>query len=202
MLQSPLRDVTAVGSPAISQQDADATTRVLRGVIEHGTGTAAWLADRPAAGKTGTAAHATDAWFCGYVPQLAACVWVGYPDRARPMRNVEGWPEVYGGTIPARIWHDFMTEATAGMPVRALPTAGYEAYADPVPPPVPTPAPSSSPSPTVAPSPSSTPAPSPISFAGAVPVADALALALADGAGLTVGRAPAGRNLPSVARAP
>jgi penicillin-binding protein 1A len=160
-LQSPLRDVTAVGSPAISQQDADATTRVLQGVIEHGTGTAAWLPDRPAAGKTGTAAQATDAWFCGYVPQLAACVWVGYPDRARPMRNVEGWPEVYGGTIPARIWHDFMTEATAGMPGRALPTAGYEAYADPVPPAVPAPEPSTSSSPTVPSSPSSTPAPSP-----------------------------------------
>jgi len=170
-LQGPLGGAQAVGAPAISQQDADATTRVLQGVIEHGTGTAAWLAGRPAAGKTGTASDATDAWFCGYVPQLAACVWVGYRDEARPMRNVEGWPEVYGGTIPARIWHDFMTEATSGMPVRALPTAGYDAYADPIPPPAPAPSlapspsaaapPSPSPSPTAAPSPSPSPSPSP-----------------------------------------
>jgi penicillin-binding protein 1A len=160
-LQGPLRDVAAVGTVAVSQQDADAATRVLQGVIEHGTGTAARLAGRSAAGKTGTAAHATDGWFCGYVPQLAACVWVGYPDGARPMRNVQGWPEVYGGTIPARIWHDFMTAATDGMPVRALPTAGYEAYADPIPPPVPAPEPSPVPSPTAGPSPSATPAPSP-----------------------------------------
>ena len=168
-LQGPLGNATAVGAPAVSQQDADATTRVLEGVIEHGTGTAAWIAGRPAAGKTGTASNATDAWFCGYVPQLAACVWVGYRDEARPMRNVEGWPEVYGGTIPARIWHDFMTAATAGMPVRALPTASYDAYADPIPTPAPapsfasspSPAVPSSPSPAVAPSPSPSPRPSP-----------------------------------------
>ena len=121
----------SVGSTAVSAQDADATTRVLQGVIDHGTGTAARLAGRSAAGKTGTAQHATDAWFCGYVPQLATCVWVGYPNGARPMRDVAGFPEVYGGTIPARIWHDFMTEATAGMPVAAFPPASYEIYADP-----------------------------------------------------------------------
>ena len=112
-------------------EDADAATRVLQGVIEHGTGTAAGLADRPAAGKTGTAQHATDAWFCGYVPQLVTCVWVGYPDGARPMRNVEGYSEVYGGTIPARIWHDFMSEATADLPIVGFPAASYAYYADP-----------------------------------------------------------------------
>jgi penicillin-binding protein 1A len=155
---------------AISSQDADAATRVLQGVIEHGTGTAARLADRPAAGKTGTAQHATDAWFCGYVPQLVTCVWVGYSDGGRPMREVEGFPEVYGGTIPARIWHDFMTEATADMPVVAFPPASYAFYADPAPPPAPSPSaappetsasPSAEPSPSPAPSPSEEPSPSP-----------------------------------------
>ncbi len=131
VLQGPLRGLRSVGSAAVSAQDADATTRVLQGVIDHGTGTAARLAGRSAAGKTGTAQDATDAWFCGYVPQLATCVWVGYPQGARPMRDVAGFPEVYGGTIPARIWHDFMTEATAGMPVAGFPPASYEIYADP-----------------------------------------------------------------------
>ena len=102
-------------------------------MVEHGTGTAAWLSGRPVAGKTGTAARATDAWFCGYVPQLATCVWVGYPGAARPMRNVEGYPEVYGGTIPALIWHDFMAAATAEMPVEAFAPGSYELYADPPP---------------------------------------------------------------------
>ncbi len=163
ILQGPLHRRASVGSTAISPQDADATTRVLQGVIDHGTGTAASLAGRPAAGKTGTAQHATDAWFCGYVPQLATCVWVGYPDGSRPMRDVAGFPEVYGGTIPARIWHDFMTEATSDMRVVGFRPASYAIYADPPPPaPSPEPVPSVAPSPTVsAPPPSPTPEPSP-----------------------------------------
>ena len=32
---------------------------------------------RPAAGKTGTTDNHFDAWFVGYIPQLAAAVWVG-----------------------------------------------------------------------------------------------------------------------------
>jgi 1A family penicillin-binding protein len=155
ILQGPLRGLRTVGSAAVSAQDADATTRVLEGVIDHGTGTAARLPGRVAAGKTGTAQDATDAWFCGYVPQLATCVWVGYPQGARPMRDVAGVPEVYGGTIPARIWHDFMTEATAGMPVDGFPRASYEIYADP---PSPPPSPASSP----AAEPSSSPSPAPL----------------------------------------
>jgi penicillin-binding protein 1A len=164
ILQGPLRGLASVGSTAVSAQDADATTRVLEGVIDHGTGTAARLAGRPAAGKTGTAQHATDAWFCGYVPQLATCVWVGYPNGTRPMRNVAGFPEVYGGTIPARIWHDFMTEATVGMPVEGFPPVSYEIYADPPPPPPLTPEPAPSavpPSPSPQPEPESSPSPSP-----------------------------------------
>ena len=166
VLQGPLGGVDSVGSMAISTQDADATTRVLQGVIAHGTGTAAGLADRPAAGKTGTAQHATDAWFCGYVPQLVTCVWVGYPDGARPMRNVEGYSEVYGGTIPARIWHDFMSEATADLPIVGFPAASYAYYADPPPPPAPSPSaipvePTPTATPTPTPEPSSEPTPSP-----------------------------------------
>ena len=165
ILQGPLRGLASVGSEVLSPQDADATTRVLRGVVDHGTGTAARLGDRPAAGKTGTAQDATDAWFCGYVPQLVTCVWVGYPDGARPMRNVAGVPEVYGGTIPAKIWHDFMTEATEGMPVMGFPAASYVVYADP-PPPDPSPvavpaAPSAAPSPSPSAEPSSSPSTDP-----------------------------------------
>jgi penicillin-binding protein 1A len=166
LLQGPLRGLGSVGSTAVTAQDADTTTRVLEGVIDHGTGTAARLAGRVAAGKTGTAQNATDAWFCGYVPQLATCVWVGYPRGTRPMRDVAGFPEVYGGTIPARIWHDFMTEATAGMPVVGFPTVSYDIYADPPPPPPPSPSPAepspaSEPSPSPSAEPSSSPAPSP-----------------------------------------
>jgi len=160
VLQSSPGGVDDVGVQVVSPDDALAATRVLEGVLEHGTGTAADLPGRPGAGKTGTAERATDAWFCGYVPQLATCVWVGYPRSATPMRNVGGVPEVYGGTIPAAIWRDFMTEATSGMRVEDFPPGSYELYEDPPPSPS-QPPPSPAPEPTAAPAPSPTPRPSP-----------------------------------------
>jgi penicillin-binding protein 1A len=93
----------------------------LQGVVEHGTGTAAAIG-RPVAGKTGTAENFQDAWFCGYVPQLATCVWVGYPKGEIPLDNVEGVYQVAGGTLPAEIWHDFMGPAVANLPVENFPT--------------------------------------------------------------------------------
>lgn len=95
----------------------------LQGVVQHGTGTAAALGSRPVAGKTGTAENFQDAWFCGYVPQLATCVWVGYPKGEIPLLNVEGVGGVAGGTLPAEIWHDFMEPAVANLPVKDFPTA-------------------------------------------------------------------------------
>jgi len=96
-------------------------TYALQQVIKGGTGTAAAIS-RPAAGKTGTANNFQDAWFCGYVPQLATCVWVGYPGGEIPLLNVEGVGEVAGGTLPAEIWHDFMGPAVANLPVVNFPT--------------------------------------------------------------------------------
>jgi penicillin-binding protein 1A len=95
----------------------------LQGVVQHGTGTAAALGSRPVAGKTGTAENFQDAWFCGYVPQLATCVWVGYPKGEIPLTDVEGVYQVAGGTLPAEIWHDFMGPAVANLPVKDFPTS-------------------------------------------------------------------------------
>jgi penicillin-binding protein 1A len=108
---------TRVLSPGVVQD----ATLALGGVVRAGTGTAAYFG-RPAAGKTGTAENFKDAWFCGFVPQLATCVWVGYPGAEIPLLNLDGFPQVFGGSIPARIWHDFMLNALAGKPIRPLPT--------------------------------------------------------------------------------
>jgi penicillin-binding protein 1A len=107
----------APGVQAIPQNTADLVTYALEGVVSHGTGTAAYFG-RPAAGKTGTAENFVDAWFCGYVPQLAACVWVGYPKAEIPLFGVEGWSAVFGGSLPAMIWNRFMSEAVKKLPVR------------------------------------------------------------------------------------
>jgi penicillin-binding protein 1A len=74
------------------------------------------------AGKTGTAENFQDAWFCGYVPQLATCVWIGYPHSETPLYNIEGVGSVAGGTLPAEIWHAFMGPAVENLPVLQFPT--------------------------------------------------------------------------------
>ncbi|HEY7207912.1 MAG TPA: transglycosylase domain-containing protein [Gaiellaceae bacterium] len=90
---------------------AAAVTRVLEQNMLHGTGVGAYFG-RTAAGKTGTTDNYADAWFCGYVPQLEATVWVGYPRAEVPMLNVHGIA-VSGPTFPAQIWRSFM-EASVG----------------------------------------------------------------------------------------
>jgi penicillin-binding protein 1A len=114
-----LGKLKAPGSQTIQQNTADLVTYALEGVVSHGTGTAAYFG-RPAAGKTGTAENFTDAWFCGYVPQLATCVWVGYPKAEIPLYGVEGWSAVFGGSLPAMIWNRFMSEAVKNMPVKSF----------------------------------------------------------------------------------
>jgi penicillin-binding protein 1A len=99
----------------ILPQNADLTTYAMEGVVQYGTGTAAAIG-RPVAGKTGTTNDSRDAWFCGYTPQLVTCVWVGYKTPA-PMHDIGGYSTIYGGTIPAAIWHDFMSVAMDGQPV-------------------------------------------------------------------------------------
>jgi penicillin-binding protein 1A len=87
-----------------------ALNSTLQSVIERGTATSAAL-DRPAAGKTGTTSSERDIWFVGYVPQLAAAVWVGNDDYS---------PIGYGatgGTYVAPIWRNFMQRALQGVPV-------------------------------------------------------------------------------------
>jgi penicillin-binding protein 1A len=100
---------------------ADQVTAVLSQVVQRGTGTAANLG-RPTAGKTGTAQNWTDAWFCGFVPQLATAVWVGYPGDQVSMRPPTTPIRVTGGSYPARIWKAFMSQAIAGTEAEAFAT--------------------------------------------------------------------------------
>jgi penicillin-binding protein 1A len=81
---------------------------ILSQVITSGTGKAAQI-DEFAAGKTGTTENYGDAWFVGFNKDLTVAVWVGYPDRLKPMLTEYHGGPVAGGTFPAEIWHDFMT---------------------------------------------------------------------------------------------
>ena len=98
-------------------------TRILGENMYEGTGTHARTSDnRPQAGKTGTTDNIRDAWFCGFTPDLATCVWIGYPVSEKyPLHGVEGVGTVYGGTLPAAIWHGFMDAALAHTPPHDFP---------------------------------------------------------------------------------
>jgi membrane peptidoglycan carboxypeptidase len=97
---------------------ADNVTDILKGVISQGTGNPNAVLGRPAAGKTGTTEGFHDAWFVGYTPTLSTAVWMGnFDSESKPLTGVKGVGEVYGGTIPAQAWHDFMIQALQGVPV-------------------------------------------------------------------------------------
>lgn len=91
----------------MSEREAYEMTSMLEGVIDHGTGTAAAIG-QPAASKTGTTDDNKDAWFVGYTPTIVTAVWIGDDTGSHSLG------EVYGGTIPARIWHDYMVSAVDG----------------------------------------------------------------------------------------
>jgi len=70
--------------------------------VRWGTGTQAKLADRPVAGKTGTADEGKDIWFIGFTPDMVTAVWGGNDEN----KAIEG-KNVTGGVIMAKIWHDY-----------------------------------------------------------------------------------------------
>jgi penicillin-binding protein 1A len=112
--------------PVLTRNEDSLLTSILEGVIRSGTGKKAWLPDRAAAGKTGTTENYGDAWFVGYTPQLATAVWVGYPNKLKPMLTDYHGEPVAGGTFPAEIWRTFTQLALAGTPPESFPGYTYD----------------------------------------------------------------------------
>lgn len=81
--------------------------------VQAGTGTRARIEGREIGGKTGTGNDYRDAWFVGFSGDLVTGVWVGN-DNFVPTKKVTG------GSIPARIWHDFMKVALQKSPIVPL----------------------------------------------------------------------------------
>ena len=95
-------------------------TDMMYQVVENGTGAAADLGRREAAGKTGTTQDWRDAWFIGFTANYVTGVWVGNDDDS-------SMDHVTGGNIPAQIWQDYMSDAHEGLPLTDL-TRTSDAY--------------------------------------------------------------------------
>jgi penicillin-binding protein 1A len=78
---------------------------LLYAAANQGTGHRAALSV-PTFGKTGTTQENRDALFVGFAGDLVVGVWVGRDDNS-------SLGKVSGGTVPAEIWHNFMTSALA-----------------------------------------------------------------------------------------
>jgi penicillin-binding protein 1A len=104
------------GSQVLNSDTVYMMNDIMSGVIQYGTGRAANFG-RSAGGKTGTSTDHRDAWFVGYTPDIIAGVWVGND-------NNKAMSKVTGGSIPARIWRDFMAAASTDFEPKSLPTSG------------------------------------------------------------------------------
>ncbi|MGW6686516.1 transglycosylase domain-containing protein [Streptomyces sp. NPDC054961] len=158
---------------AMDNSIADNITKVLRNVIENGTGTKAKKLGRPAAGKTGTTDKNKSAWFVGYTPELSTSVALFRSDpnaekkELISMNHVGGVDSIHGGDIPAQIWTEYMKAALNGVPAKDFPepeeigvTADSSGAPSPSPSPSPTPSPSPSPTPSMTPPAEPSPTPS------------------------------------------
>jgi len=105
MIRKPPRRV-------ISAETAYLITNIMESVVREGTGWRAKALGRPSAGKTGTTNDLKDAWYVGYIPQLACVSWVGY-DQERPLGRSET-----GSKAAAPAWVAFMQEAIKQYPAK------------------------------------------------------------------------------------
>lgn len=110
-------------SVAISEETSYIITDMMREIVDNPRGTgyrlrATYKFERPTAGKTGTTNDFTDAWFCGFTPQIAVVVWVGLDDRYYKLG-----PGSTGGNTALPIWADFIKNYYEGT---ELPEVDFE----------------------------------------------------------------------------
>lgn len=101
----------ASGKQVLSAEAVQELNAILQDAILQGTGGGAYIG-RPMAGKTGTTDDEHDAWFVGYTPDMVAAVWIG--------DDTGGNAGYTGGTLPATIWQDFMSDALADVEPHAF----------------------------------------------------------------------------------
>ena len=90
-------------------------TTMMRGVIEHGTGTRALRLNRKdIVGKTGTTNDVRDSWFCGFQAENVTVAWMGFDNNEKLGRGEEG------GRAALSMWTDYMEDALKDKAVAQL----------------------------------------------------------------------------------
>lgn len=93
-----------MSTKVVEPEVAETAKSILHQVVTSGTGKNANIGDESQWGKTGTTEDNTNAWYCGAITEITACVWVGYPDGYVEMLTEYAGSPVDGGTFPAIIW--------------------------------------------------------------------------------------------------
>ncbi len=115
----------------LESEVASGVNHALEGVLTKGGAASSRLAGgRVAAGKTGTSQANQHTWFVGYTPQLSTATWIGHPDRNVSMQRItinnRFRPIVYGSTLAAPMWKNFMDYALADEPNEKFPKVAKE----------------------------------------------------------------------------
>ena len=139
-------------SRVVSSKVADQVVSALKDVVAFGTATSVQAAGVPVFGKTGTTNNSTDAWFTGCVPSMHVCIasWMGYEyttctlGSGATLQHVDGAcggmhdlggvsGQIYGGTLPARIFTRALQIYSDIKKTEALKAAGVDVSATPSP---------------------------------------------------------------------
>jgi membrane peptidoglycan carboxypeptidase len=107
-------------SPELSTATTNAVNYSLEQVLTDGGAKKSRLANRTAAGKTGTTNDNKDAWFVGYTREVSTAIWMGDPLKVRSLAgstiNGTFYRNVYGSDIPAPTWKRIMDQVVGGNP--------------------------------------------------------------------------------------
>lgn len=121
-----LKSFVAEQKEIINANTAFKMVRLMRGVIDHGTGgrmRSRYGIRSEIAGKTGTTNSQADAWFIGYTPQILAGAWVGCDDRYLRF-NSERLGQGAASALP--IWAYFMRRVYADKSLNIKADAKFE----------------------------------------------------------------------------